>query len=330
MKKIRWGILSTAKIGREKVIPALQKADNCEVVAIASRNIEQAQAVAAKLNISRAYGSYEALLEDSEVDAVYIPLPNHMHVPWAIKAIAANKHVLCEKPIALSVLEANELLEAAIQKPHLKIMEAFMYRFHPQWAQIKKFIADGAIGQLKNIHSLFSYFNTDVNNIRNKKEIGGGGLMDIGCYCISQSRFIFNEEPTSVCGSLIYDSDLQIDCLASGILNFSTGTSVFTCSTQMTPYQYVKIIGTDGWMHIEMPFTPQADESPRIWLHKKNNATEIIIDAVDQYTLQCSLFSQAIINNTDVPTPLQDAVNNMKVIEAIFTSASSSKLVHIG
>lgn len=330
MKKVRWGILSTAKIGREKVIPAMQKAANCEVVAIASRNIEQAKDTAVKQNISRYYGSYEELLDDEEIDAVYIPLPNHLHVPWAIKALAANKHVLCEKPIALSVLEASELLVASKQKPNLKIMEAFMYRFHPQWAQVKKLIADGAIGQLKNIHSMFSYFNTDAGNIRNKKEIGGGGLMDIGCYCISQSRYVFNEEPASVYGSLQYDPDLYIDSLASGILNFTSGTSVFTCSTQMTPYQYVKIAGTDGWIQIDMPFTPQPEEQTRIWLHSKNGATEIVFEPVDQYTLQCNLFSQAIINNSDVPTLLQDAVNNMKVIEAIFKSDSTSKPVKIG
>jgi predicted dehydrogenase len=329
MKKIRWGILSTAKIGREKVIPAIQKSENCEVVAIASRNIELAKATAAKLNIVRAYGSYEELLEDKAIDAVYIPLPNHLHVPWAKKALAANKHVLCEKPIALTVTEANELLEAAKQRPHLKIMEAFMYRFHPQWAQVKKLITDGAIGQLKNIHSAFYYYNTDANNVRNKKEIGGGGLLDIGCYCISQSRFIFNEEPTSVHGSLFYDPELQIDSLTSGILNFSSGSSVFTCSTQLTPYQYVKIIGTEAWIQIDMPFTPQYDEKTRIWLHKGNITTEFKFDPADQYTLQANLFSQSIINNTAVPTPLQDAVNNMMVIEAIFKSGSESKQVKI-
>ena len=172
----------------------MQQAEFCEVVAIASRNIEQAKAVAAQLNIGKVFGSYEELLNDAEIDAIYIPLPNHLHVPWAIQAITANKHVLCEKPIALSATQAKDLLEAAKQKPHLKVMEAFMYRFHPQWIQAKKLVTEGAVGELKTIQSFFSYYNTDPNNIRNNKAIGGGGLMDIGCYCISLSRFIFGKE----------------------------------------------------------------------------------------------------------------------------------------
>jgi predicted dehydrogenase len=329
MKKIRWGILSTAKIAREKVIPALQKAENCEVVAIASRNIDLAKATAIQLNIARAYGSYEALMEDREIDAVYIPLPNHLHVPWAVNALAANKHVLCEKPIALSAIEAKELYDFAKQKPQLKIMEAFMYRFHPQWAYIKKLIDDGAIGQLKSMQSLFSYFNMDGNNIRNKKEIGGGGLMDIGCYCISLSRYLFNEEPTSVSGNIIYDPQFHIDNLASGILNFSTGAAVFSCATQLAPCQFANIIGTEARIEVEIPFTPQHDTAARIRLHKNNIIQDIIFETADQYTLQCKLFSQAIIDNTDVPASLMDAVNNMKVLDAIVKSGKEGKLIKI-
>ena len=327
MKKVRWGILSTAKIAREKVIPAMQQAEFCEVVAIASRNMEQARAVAAQLNISKAYGSYEELLNDTEIDAVYIPLPNHLHVPWALKAIAANKHVLCEKPIALSALQAKELLEAAKQKPYLKVMEAFMYRFHPQWVHAKKLVDEGAVGQLKTIQSFFSYFNTDPANIRNNKEIGGGGLMDIGCYCISLSRFIFNAEPQSVIANIEFDPIMQTDSYASGILHFSTGTSSFTCSTQLASYQRVNISGTAARIEIEIPFNAPPDAPTRIWLHKKDAVEEIIFNAVNQYTLQGDLFSQAIINNTDVPTPLQDAVNNMIVIEAVFKSGEEGKWV---
>ncbi len=327
MKKIRWGILSTAKIAREKVIPALQQAAFCEVVAIASRDIEQAKALAAQLHINKAYGSYEALLNDAEIDAVYIPLPNHLHVPWAIKAIAVNKHVLCEKPIALSAAQAKELLEAAKQKPHLKVMEAFMYRFHPQWIQAKKLVDEGAVGQLKTIQSFFSYYNTDPNNIRNNKAIGGGGLMDIGCYCISLSRFIFSEEPESVFANIEFDPAMHTGSYASGILNFSTGTATFTCSTQLAPYQRVNILGTTARIEIEIPFNAPPDASTRMWLHKKNATEEIIFDAVDQYTLQGNLFSQAIINDTAVPTPLQDAVNNMTVIDAVFKSEEEGKWV---
>lgn len=320
MKKVRWGILSTAKIGVEKVIPAMQQSAYCDIVAIASRNIEQAKTVAAKLNIGKAYGSYEALLNDADIDAVYIPLPNDMHVPWTIKAIAAGKHVLCEKPIALSAAQAAELLEATKQHPNIKVMEAFMYRFHPQWAHAKQLINDGVIGELKSIQSHFSYYNVDPNNIRNKKNMGGGGLMDIGCYCISISRYIFDKEPESVMATIEYDAKTQTDIYASGILNFTTGTSSFTCSTQMVPYQRVNILGTTARIEIEIPFNAPPDKPTRMWLHTKNNIEATSFDGVDQYTLQGSLFSLAILNNTDVPTPLQDAVNNMKVIDAVFKS----------
>ncbi|MGF2411540.1 Gfo/Idh/MocA family protein [Ferruginibacter sp.] len=329
MKKIRWGVLSTAKIGRERVIPAMQAGAYCSIDAIASRNEAQAKQTAAALNIPKAYGSYEALLNDEDIDAVYIPLPNHLHVPWAIKALAANKHVLCEKPIGLTAAEAQQLQEAASQQPQLKIMEAFMYRFHPQWQQIKKVIQDGTIGELKTIESFFSYYNTDANNIRNQKDIGGGGLMDIGCYCISLSRFIFNAEPESVLGNIDFDPQSQTDRMASGMLNFAHGTSTFTCSTQLTPYQRANILGTTGRIEIEIPFNGPSSSAASIWLHTTTGKEEIVFDAVDQYTLQGDAFSKAILYNTTVPTNLQDAVNNMLVIEAIFKSAATGKLVKI-
>jgi predicted dehydrogenase len=325
MKKIRWGILSTAKIGIEKVIPALQKGQCCEVTAIASRNEDQAKEIAAKLQISKAYGSYEALLNDAEIDAVYIPLPNHLHVEWAIKAMSAGKHVLCEKPIGLSSAEGETLLAAAKQNPQLKVMEAFMYRFHPQWAMAKKLATDGSMGELKTIQSFFSYFNNDPNNIRNQKDIGGGGgLMDIGCYNISLSRFLFDKEPLRVMGLADFDPVLKIDRLCSGIMEFAGGTSTFTCSTQLTPFQRVHIFGTTGYIEMVWPFSPQPDKQASIWLHNKTGSQEIFFEATDQYTLQGDYFAKAILDDTPVPTPLEDAVNNMKVIEAIFKSAENN------
>jgi predicted dehydrogenase len=327
MKKIRWGILSTAKIGREKVIPALQAGQLCEVTAIASRNKEQGMAAAKALHIPLAYDSYEELLNDPQVDAVYIPLPNHLHVEWAIKSLQAGKHVLCEKPIALSAAQAVQLLLAAQQHPHLKIMEAFMYRFHPQWQEAKKMVTGGMIGKLKMIQSYFSYYNVDPNNIRNQKEAGGGGMMDIGCYCVSLSRFMFGEEPVKISGIVELDPVLQTDRMASGVLEFSTGTATFTCSTQLTPYQRVNILGTEGRIEIEIPFNAPTDKPTRLWLHTKEGSKEIVFDTVNQYTLQCDAFSRAILNNEPVPTSLEDAVNNMKVIEAVFESAKESKPV---
>jgi predicted dehydrogenase len=321
MKKVRWGILSTAKIGREKVIPAMQAGKLCEVVAIASRNKEQGKLVGDQLNIPVVYDSYEKLLNDPRIDAVYIPLPNHLHVEWAKKSLQAGKHVLCEKPIGLSSAEAMQLLLAAEQNPELKIMEAFMYRFHPQWLLAKRMVNDGTIGELKTIQSFFSYYNADPANIRNQKETGGGGMMDIGCYCVSLSRFIFGEEPVRVSGNVEYDPVLQTDRMASGILDFSKGTATFTCSTQLTPYQRVNIIGTEARIEIEIPFNAPTDKPTRIWLHKKDDMEEIVFDTANQYTIQCDLFSQAILNNEPAPTALEDAVNNMKVIEAVFESA---------
>lgn len=321
MNKVRWGVVSTAKIAREKVIPAMQKSELCEIVAIASGNKERALAESARLNIPKVYDSYEELLRDPGIDAVYIPLPNHLHVEWAIKCLKADKHVLCEKPIGLSSAEAMELLNVAQQRPHLKIMEAFMYRFHPQWQHAKKLITEGAVGEIKTIQSFFSYYNIDPGNIRNQKEAGGGGMMDIGCYCISLARFLFGKEPSKVFGIVEFDPKLQTDRLASGILDFSGATSTFTCSTQLAPYQRVNILGTDARIEIEIPFNAPPDKTTRIWIHAKSGTREISFDPTDQYTIQGDLFSRSILNNTSVPTELEDAVNNMKVIELIFESS---------
>jgi len=329
MTKVRWGVLSTAKIAREKVTPAMQAAEYCEVVAIASSNTTQAQEIASRLNIPVMHPSYDALLNDASIDAVYIPLPNHMHVEWAIRALQAGKHVLCEKPIGLSSAEATQLLEAAKAHPRLKVMEAFMYRFHPQWVTTKKLVKEGQIGRLKTINSFFSYYNVDPNNIRNKKELGGGSMMDIGCYCVSLARFIFEAEPVRVHAIIERDDVLQTDTLASGILDFATGTSTFTCSTQIMPYQRVHMLGTEGRIEIEIPFNAPPLQVTRLWLHTKNGSEEITFDPVDQYTLQGNLFSLAILNNEPVPTPLEDAVNNMKVIEAVFESAEKEGWVSL-
>ena len=321
MKKVRWGVLSTAKIGREKVIPAMQASQFCDIVAIASANKDKAQAEAKQLNIPKVFNAYEELLNDPDVDAVYIPLPNHLHVQWAIRALEAGKHVLCEKPIGISFEEAQQLLNVSKQKPHLKIMEAFMYRFHPQWQHAKTLVKEGRIGELQTIQSFFSYYNVDPGNIRNQKDTGGGGMPDIGCYCISQSRFIFGKEPERVLGIVEFDPELQTDRMASGMLDFSTGTATFTCSTQLAHYQRVNILGTEARIEIEIPFNAPVDASTRIWLHSKNGSEEIAFEAINQYTIQGDLFSKAILDNIAVPTPLEDAVNNIRVIDAIFQSS---------
>lgn len=327
MTKVRWGVLSTAHIGVSKVIPAMQRGNYVQVDAIASRNLERGKAVAAQLGIPRAYGSYEELLADPDVDAIYIPLPNNLHVPWSIRALEAGKHVLCEKPIALTSTEAQKLADAARQYPHLKVMEAFMYRFHPQWQQARQIVNEGKIGQLRTIQSFFSYYLVDENNIRNIAGVGGGGMLDIGCYNVSLSRFIFGSEPERVCGIVEYDPRFNTDRLDSGILDFGRGTSTFTCSTQLVPYQRVNIFGTTGRVEIEIPFNAPPDKPCKIWYQHGDEIEEILFDICDQYTLQGDAFSLAILNNTSVPTPIEDAVANMKVIEAVFRSAKSGTWV---
>lgn len=328
---IRWGVLSTAKIGREKVIPGIQKASNCSVVAIASRNIEQAEITAKLLNIGKAYGSYEELLNDQEIDAIYIPLPNNLHVEWAIKAMQAGKHVLCEKPIGVSAAEALKLQQEAQKYPHLKVMEAFMYRFHPQWLAVKSKIEEGVIGEIKAVQSFFSYFNIDPKNIRNNVDVAGGALMDIGCYCVSFPRFLFDAEPTRVVSCIDRDPVMKTDRLTSALLDFGNGKiSTFTCSTQLMPYQRVNILGTNGHIEIEIPVNAPKDAACHVWVRTKTGSEEIVIEAVDQYTIQGELFAQAILGDGPVPTDLSDAVNNMKVIEAIFESAEANSWKTIG
>ena len=325
MKKLNWGILSTAKIGIEKVIPAMQQGKLSEIVAIASRTHESAREAAKNLKIPKAFGSYQDLLDDTSIDAVYIPLPNHMHVPWTIKALAANKHVLCEKPIALTATEAKELLKEKEKFPHLKVMEAFMYRHHPQWIQALELINGGGIGMVKTVHSFFSYYNDDPENIRNMVDIGGGGLMDIGCYCISLARLIFDEEPQRVFGKIEYDPGFETDRICSGILDFVQGTSTFTCSTQLVPYQRVNVFGTKGRIEIEIPFNAPPDKPCKMLFQNNEIIEEIEIKICDQYTIQGDLFSLAVLKNEKVPTPIEDAVENMKVLEAVIQSAEKEE-----
>ncbi len=329
MRKISWGILSTAKIGVEKVIPAMQKGSYSAITAIASRGVERAQEVARRLAIPKAYGSYEELLADKEIDAIYNPLPNHLHVEWSHKALQAGKHVLCEKPIGMNLQEAVRLQKEAQKFPHLKVMEAFMYRHHPQWALVKELLNNGAIGEVKSLHAVFTYYNVDPANIRNQSDIGGGGLLDIGCYCISASRFLFNAEPVRVCGTLEYDPQMKIDRLASGVLEFEKGTATFTCSTQLAHQQSLSILGSTGKIEITKPFTPGPEEACKIMLQSSSEMKELTVAACDQYTRQGDLFSQAVLNNTSVPTPVDDTVANMRVIDGVFASQQQRKWIAI-
>lgn len=327
MDKIRWGILSTAGIGIRKVIPALQRGQFCTVTAIASRDVARAEAAGRELGIATVHPSYEALLADPAIDAVYIPLPNHLHVPWSIKALAAGKHVLCEKPLGLTARDAELLLAASHQHPHLKIMEAFMYRNHPQWEAAQRIVAAGGIGTLRTIQSFFSYWNVDPNNIRNHAEMGGGALMDIGCYCVSFSRFLFAAEPTRMVGWVDRDPTFGTDRITSGMLEFPGGSATFTCSTQLSPYQRVNIFGTEGRIEIEIPVNAPPDRRCRLWHQRGTAIIESTFDVCDQYTLQGDRFARAILDHTPVLTPLDDAVENLRVIEALFESARRGTVI---
>ena len=315
--RIKWGILSTAIIAREAVIPAMLKSELCELTGIASRDKKKADNVAADFGIERSYGSYEELLADGDIDAVYIPLPNHMHVEWAVKAMEAGKHVLVEKPVALTSDQARYLLDESKKYPHLKIMEAFMYRFHPQWEKVKELVSSGAIGTLKTIQSAFSFFDDDPVSIVNRKDYGGGSLMDIGCYPISLSRYLFGEEPEKILSDIEFHPVFGTDVLATGIMKFSKGSSSFFSSTLLAEDQYVKIFGTEALIEMERPFNPDPDKVSRIVVVKDDSREVIEFEPCDQYTLEVDAFSLSVLNETPVPTPLEDAVNNMKVIEGM-------------
>ena len=327
MSKVRWGILSTADIGLGQVIPAMQQGTYCEISAIASRDLGKAQAAADRLGIAKAYGSYEDLLADPDIDAIYNPLPNHLHGPWSIKVLQAGKHLLCEKPLAPTVAEGQLLFDVAQQHPDLKVMEAFMYRLHPQWQLARQMVREGKIGALRTIQAFFSYYLDDPGNVRNIAEFGGGWMLDIGCYTISLARFLFEAEPQRIIGLVEYDPRFKTDRLASALLDFGPGTATFTCSTQLANYQRVNIFGTLGRIEIEIPFNAPANQSTRIFYQHENTIEEIQLAPCNQYTLQGDLFSQAILNHTEVPTPLTDALANLRAIEAVFRSAQSGTWV---
>ncbi len=326
-RKIRFGVLSTANIGVKKVIPAMQKGELTTVTAIASRDPAKARQAAALLGIPTAYGSYEELLADPDIDAVYNPLPNHLHVPLTVKAAEAGKHVLCEKPISLTVEEARGLIDVRA-RTGVKISEAFMIRSAPQWLRMRELIAQGRIGRLLAVHAHFSYFNTDPANIRNLPEMGGGGIYDIGCYCIQSARMAFDQEPTRVVALVERDPGMRTDRLASAILDFPAGQAIFTCSTQMIPYQRVHFFGARGRIEIEVPFNAPNDRPTRLFIDATGElnwsgiATESFSTS-DQYTLQGDAFARAILDNTEVPVPLEDSIANMAVIQAILRSGDS-------
>jgi len=329
-KKVKWGILSTASIAQRRVLPAMLNCERAEVVAIGSRSLEKAKAVAEKFSIRRVHGSYEELFDDPEVEAIYNPLPNHLHVEWSIRAASRGKHVLCEKPLSRNVLEARRLLQAR-DNYHVKIGEAFMVRTHPQWLRVVEMVHKGRIGKLRSVLGYFSYYNDDPADPRNILHAAGGALMDIGCYPIKTSRFVFGEEPIRVFGCIERDPSFKTDRLTSAILEFPMGQSVFTVSTQMVYYQKMQFFGTKGRIDVEIPFNAPTDKPTRLFIDDGRDlygGTSAIVDALpicNQFTIQADLFSAAIQEDTEVPNPLEDSICNMAVIEALFRSAHSER-----
>jgi len=336
--KVKWGVLGVAKIAVEKVIPAMQQVANCEVAAIASRDLHKARAAAGRLSIPKSYGSYEDLLADPDIDAIYNPLPNHLHIPWTIKAAEAGKHVLCEKPISLTVDEARSLLEVR-DRTGVKIQEAFMVRTHPQWIGAQDLVRQGRIGVLRSMTGYFSYFNRDPANIRNVPEYGGGALMDIGCYLIHTSRFIFGARPDRVSAGIDRDPEMGTDRMTSFIMDFDRGSiaganpwgghSIGTCSTQAAPYQRVHIVGTAGRIEIEIPFNAPPDRPCRIFVDDGSSLFGQGVEVVEfpvcnQYTIQGDLFSSAIRGEAEQAVSLEDSVENMSVIDTVFRSARTA------
>jgi predicted dehydrogenase len=327
--KVRWGMLSTANIGLRKVLPGMKKSALCSVDAIASRDLTKARKAADGLGIGKAYGSYEELLADPEIDAIYNPLPNQLHVPWTIKAAEAGKHVLCEKPIGMDAAEARSLLEVRA-RTGVKIGEAFMIRSTPQWLRLRELLDEGRVGELRAVVGFFSYFNADPANIRNRVEYGGGGLMDIGCYLIQASRYAFGQEPKRAMGLIERDPAMGIDRLTSGMLDFPGGQAIFSCAMQLIPYQRAQFLGTKGRIEIEVPFNAPVDRPTRIFIDSTGDLTGSGIATesfavCDQYALQGDAFSRAVLEGGQVPVTIEDSIGNMAAIEAVFRSARTGQ-----
>jgi predicted dehydrogenase len=329
VRRLRWGVLSTASIGRSKMIPGIQRGERSEVVAIASRDAGVARRVANELGIRSAHGSYESLLADTDVEAVYLPLPNHLHRPWTVAAARAGKHVLCEKPLALNARDAEEMIEVC-DREGVRLMEAFMYRLHPSWAAVRQLVASGRIGRLQAVQSWFSFYNDDPANIRNILEAGGGALYDIGCYCVNLSRMLFGTEPTAVQGSIVRDPTTGTDVLSAGLLSFGDGVASFICSTRAEDDQRVEIYGTDARISVEIPFNIPPDRPTRVHLVAGGDPPvaprieTLTFAPADPYSVEADAFAAAVQAGEPVPVPPEDAVGNLRVIERLIASGPAT------
>lgn len=328
--KLNWGVLGAAKIAIEKVIPAMAGSDHHQVYGIASRQGDKAEAAAQKLGIPQAYGSYEELIADPDIDIIYNPLPNHLHTEWTLKCMAAGKHVLCEKPVALNSADVQKMIEAR-DRHRVKVGEAFMVRSHPQWLKSRELLQQGALGKVKLIQGCFSYFNVKEENIRNIEAYGGGAVWDIGCYPVTTSRFMLGEEPIRVVALLERDENFGTDVLTSIMMEFPSAHAQFSVSTQLVPYQRMHFYGDKKELEIMIPFNAPNDVACEIKLHggdiHQKDVEHLTFDVIDQYRIQAEAFSRAVRENTEVPVPLEDALANTRVLEAVFQSAREGRWI---
>ncbi|WP_154854363.1 Gfo/Idh/MocA family protein [Cyclobacterium xiamenense] len=331
-RKLKWGVLGAAKIAREKVIPAMQNSTDYEIYGLASRELERARSVANELGIPKIYGSYEELIQDPEIDVIYNPLPNDLHVPYTLQCIEAGKHVLCEKPLALDADEIDALI-AARDKMGVKVGEAFMVASNPQWIKARELVRNGYLGRIKAVHGFFSYFNVQGDNIRNIQEKGGGGIWDIGCYPVFTSRFVLEKEPGRVVSMLEFDPQFRTDKLGSVLIDYHEIQMTFTVSTQLTPYQRMLFYGEEKILEVRIPFNAPSDQGNELYIHDGNflepNPERIVLPVSNQYTAQADDFSRAILEDTEVPVSLENARANTRILQAIFESDRSEKWVAI-
>lgn len=330
--KIKWGVLGASKLAVEKVIPAMADHESFEVNAIASRDLEKAKAVGERLSVPRYFGSYEELIRDPEIDVVYIPLPNDLHVEYTLNCIEAGKHVLCEKPLALNAADIDRLIQAR-DRHQVKVGEAFMVKTHPQWIKAKELVQSGSLGKVSLVHGFFSYYNVKPENIRNKPEHGGGAIWDIGCYPVFTSRTVLGEEPVGLVASMEYDPAFGTDRLASVIMEFPSARAVFSVSTQLVPYQRMQFFGDQKELEIRIPFNAPPDRPCEIRISSgdifRENFEAIHFDTCNQYRIQAEAFTRAVVEDVEVPVTLEDAKANAKVLEAIFLSAKEKRWVDL-
>lgn len=323
MEKLRMGVLGCSGHYFKRVAIPLRESLLIEPYAIASRETDKARKAAAAWGFAANYGSYEALLADRSVDFVYIPLPNHLHLEYIKKAADAGKPILCEKPLCLNAREAAEAAAYCAERG-VPLMEAFMYRFHPQWVRARQLAEAGEIGAIRSTQCWFSYNNKDPNNIRNIADFGGGALLDIGCYAVSSARFLMGAEPRRVVCMIERDGTFKTDILVSGLLDFGGGRrSSFTVGTQAFSMQRVDAYGASGAFTVEVPFNMYGDVPGRLSVATDVGRRVIETEIADQYLLLFEAFAQAVAEGAPVPTPVADAVANMAVLDALAASADS-------